>query len=67
MSGYLDGAIVAVGLTAGLAVAAIAVTVAMIAMLVRGLRSLDREQTEPDWWAEFEAKLADYVAEDERR
>jgi hypothetical protein len=62
MSGYLDGAILAAGLTAVLALAVIAITVTMIALLVSAFRSLDREQPEPDWWPEFEAQLADYVA-----
>jgi hypothetical protein len=64
MSGYLDGAILAAGLTAVLALAVIAITVTMIALLVSAFRSLDREQPEPDWWPAFEAQLADYVAAD---
>jgi hypothetical protein len=65
MTGFLDTAIIAFGLSAGLAAAGIAVTVTMIALLVRALRSIDGfgDCQEPDWWPEFESQFADYVAD----
>ena len=49
-------------------IAVIALTIVLVALLQRGLRSM--EDTEPDqsprrepaWWPEFERELADYVA-----
>jgi hypothetical protein len=43
-----------------IALAVLAMTIALVALLVRALRSLDRD-AEPDWWPEFERELADYV------
>jgi hypothetical protein len=50
-----------VAVTSSLAVAVLGVTVGLIALLVRGLRSIDVDE-EPAWWDDFERQLRDYMA-----
>jgi hypothetical protein len=52
---------------AELAIAVIAVTVALVALLVYGRRRPCQDEDGPAWWRDFEREFADYVARRRRR